>query len=158
MPRARRRESERPAPRRLRGSGCARSDGRSGARLHQLRQWHVEPASSMIGPEWRPHVNKNTPIRQDQGFTNSIARASVGASFSGGVAEWLKAAVLKTAFPKGDGGSNPSSSARECVGFDNKGSVERWPRGRRRRFAKPLYGAETSYRGFESPPIRRAVE
>ena len=38
--------------------------------------------------------------------------------FSGGVAEWLKAAVLKTAFPKGDGGSNPSSSATEnlCSG------------------------------------------
>ena len=30
---------------------------------------------------------------------------------SGGVAEWFKAAVLKTAVPKGTGGSNPSSSA-----------------------------------------------
>jgi hypothetical protein len=29
----------------------------------------------------------------------------------GGVAEWFKAAVLKTVEPKGSGGSNPSSSA-----------------------------------------------
>ena len=27
------------------------------------------------------------------------------------MAEWLKAAVLKTAFPPGNGGSNPSPSA-----------------------------------------------
>ena len=29
----------------------------------------------------------------------------------GGVTEWLKVAVLKTAVPKGTGGSNPSPSA-----------------------------------------------
>ncbi len=29
----------------------------------------------------------------------------------GGVAEWFKAAVLKTVVPQGTGGSNPSSSA-----------------------------------------------
>jgi hypothetical protein len=28
------------------------------------------------------------------------------------MAEWMKAAVLKTASPKGDGGSNPSPSAK----------------------------------------------
>ena len=28
------------------------------------------------------------------------------------MAEWIKAAVLKTASPKGDGGSNPSPSAK----------------------------------------------
>ena len=32
--------------------------------------------------------------------------------FSGGMAEWSKAAVLKTAVPSGTGGSNPSSSAK----------------------------------------------
>src|SRR5438874_2044216 len=39
------------------------------------------------------------------------ARALACGAFSGGVAEWFKAAVLKTAFLKGNGGSNPSSSA-----------------------------------------------
>jgi hypothetical protein len=29
------------------------------------------------------------------------------------MAEWLKAAVLKTAFPPGNGGSNPSPSATQ---------------------------------------------
>ena len=33
----------------------------------------------------------------------------------GGVAEWFKAAVLKTVEPKGSGGSNPSSSANPGV-------------------------------------------
>ena len=32
-------------------------------------------------------------------------------SFAGGVAEWSKAAVLKTADPRGSEGSNPSASA-----------------------------------------------
>ena len=32
-------------------------------------------------------------------------------SFDGGVAEWFKAAVLKTVELQGSGGSNPSSSA-----------------------------------------------
>ena len=32
-------------------------------------------------------------------------------SRSGGMAEWFKAAVLKTASPKGDVGSNPTPSA-----------------------------------------------
>jgi hypothetical protein len=36
----------------------------------------------------------------------------VTSGFPGGVAEWLKAAVLKTAEAKVSGGSNPSSSAR----------------------------------------------
>ena len=31
----------------------------------------------------------------------------------GGMAEWFKAAVLKTAFPPGNGGSNPSPSATQ---------------------------------------------
>ncbi len=31
------------------------------------------------------------------------------------MAEWMKAAVLKTASPKGDGGSNPSPSAKTEV-------------------------------------------
>ncbi len=31
------------------------------------------------------------------------------------MAEWMKAAVLKTASPKGDGGSNPSPSAKTKV-------------------------------------------
>jgi hypothetical protein len=34
----------------------------------------------------------------------------------GGMAEWMKAAVLKTASPKGDGGSNPSPSAKNPAG------------------------------------------
>ena len=32
----------------------------------------------------------------------------------GGMAEWLKAAVLKTVFPKGNVGSNPTPSAKFC--------------------------------------------
>ena len=35
----------------------------------------------------------------------------------GGMAEWFKAAVLKTASPKGDVGSNPTPSATNHVGF-----------------------------------------
>jgi hypothetical protein len=34
----------------------------------------------------------------------------------GGMAEWFKAAVLKTASPKGDVGSNPTPSAMHHVG------------------------------------------
>lgn len=33
----------------------------------------------------------------------------------GGMAEWLMAAVLKTVDPKGFGGSNPSSSAKQTL-------------------------------------------
>ena len=36
-------------------------------------------------------------------------------SQNGGMAEWLKAAVLKTASPKGDVGSNPTPSARKIL-------------------------------------------
>ena len=35
---------------------------------------------------------------------------------AGGMAEWFKAAVLKTASPKGDVGSNPTPSAMHHVG------------------------------------------
>ena len=35
----------------------------------------------------------------------------------GGMAEWFKAAVLKTASLKGDVGSNPTPSATHHVGF-----------------------------------------
>ncbi len=42
-----------------------------------------------------------------QGNTDSIN--------AGGVTEWLKVAVLKTAVPKGTGGSNPSSSVKETA-------------------------------------------
>ena len=35
----------------------------------------------------------------------------------GGMAEWFKAAVLKTASLKGDVGSNPTPSATNHVGF-----------------------------------------
>lgn len=34
----------------------------------------------------------------------------------GGVAEWLKAAVLKTVVPQGTVGSNPTSSAEHITG------------------------------------------
>ena len=34
--------------------------------------------------------------------------------FTGGMAEWFKAAVLKTAVPKGTVGSNPTPSATYC--------------------------------------------
>ncbi len=34
-------------------------------------------------------------------------------SMRGGMAEWLKAAVLKTVVPRGTVGSNPTSSARQ---------------------------------------------
>jgi hypothetical protein len=39
------------------------------------------------------------------------------------VAEWFKAAVLKTVVPKGTGGSNPSSSANRRPGGDRLASV-----------------------------------
>ncbi len=35
-------------------------------------------------------------------------------TFDGGVAEWSKAAVLKTVVPQGTVGSNPTSSALIC--------------------------------------------
>ena len=38
-------------------------------------------------------------------------RESANVSFVGGVAEWSKAAVLKTVVPQGTVGSNPTSSA-----------------------------------------------
>src|SRR5690242_2619616 len=50
-----------------------------------------------------PPPDKSTPWREDT-TSPSLTR--------GGVAEWFKAAVLKTAEPQGSGGSNPSSSAR----------------------------------------------
>jgi hypothetical protein len=50
-------------------------------------------------------------------------KKSVGVKFCekidsncGGMAEWFKAAVLKTASPKGDVGSNPTPSAMHHVG------------------------------------------
>ncbi len=80
-------------------------------------------------------------------------------SMGGGMAERPKAAVLKTADPKGSGGSNPSPSARptergdglprkggrlECSPRENAGA-ERWPSGRRRQIANLL-------RGYPAPP------
>ncbi len=77
----------------------------------------------------------------------------------GGMAERPKAAVLKTADPKGSGGSNPSPSAKpfpggdglprprgrlECPPFQAQ-SAERWPSGRRRQIANLL-------RGYPAPP------
>ena len=50
----------------------------------------------------------------------------------GGMAEWLKAAVLKTVERKLRGFESYSLRRQQFV--------EWWPRGRRRRFAKPLYG------------------
>ena len=42
---------------------------------------------------------------------------------SGGMAEWSKAAVLKTVEPQGSGGSNPSPSANV---FPLRGEVTEW--------------------------------
>ncbi len=75
------------------------------------------------------------------------------------MAERPKAAVLKTADPKGSGGSNPSPSAIPFPlpgGFPREGSglecpplgtprAERWPSGRRRQIANLL-------RGYNAPP------
>ncbi len=46
--------------------------------------------------------------------------------YSGGVAEWTKAAVLKTAVPQGTGGSNPSPSASDERRTTWSGA-RRWP-------------------------------
>ncbi len=48
------------------------------------------------------------------------------ASFSGEVAEWSIAAVLKTVDPKGSGGSNPSLSAsiRHLAAGADEGNVK----------------------------------
>ncbi len=75
------------------------------------------------------------------------------------MAERPKAAVLKTADPKGSGGSNPSPSASSfpsspallprAQGLESlhsrKPRVERWPSGRRRQIANLL-------RGYNAPP------
>ena len=75
------------------------------------------------------------------------------------MAERPKAAVLKTADPKGSGGSNPSPSAKPSERGDGlprrggrlecppreKPSAERWPSGRRRQIANLL-------RGYPAPP------
>ena len=42
-----------------------------------------------------------------------LRNGTIHAEVAGGVAEWLKAAVLKTVVPQGTGGSNPSSSANK---------------------------------------------
>jgi hypothetical protein len=51
------------------------------------------------------------PLGLDAGGKNDKLRQ---VSQFGGVAEWSKAAVLKTAVPKGTRGSNPFSSASRC--------------------------------------------
>jgi hypothetical protein len=68
------------------------------------------------------------------------------AASPGGLAERLKAAVLKTAVGLAPtGGSNPSPSAK---------AMERWPSGLRRHPAKVLH-RENRCRGFESRPLRQ---
>ena len=51
---------------------------------------------------------------------NSLARNEIresGDGFSGAVAEWLIATVLKTVLPQGNGGSNPSCSGLHPIGY-----------------------------------------
>ena len=69
---------------------------------------------------------------------------------TGGMAEWFKAAVLKTASQKWDVGSNPTPSAAEEFGFifRRDGRV-----GRRRSPAKRVLRDKRS-RGFESLSLR----
>ena len=50
------------------------------------------------------------------------ARATCSGSLRGGVAEWLKAAVLKTVKPQGFVGSNPTASARNAARPEPAGS------------------------------------
>ena len=45
------------------------------------------------------------------------ARATCSGSLRGGVAEWLKAAVLKTVVPQGTVGSNPTAFSTRLVFF-----------------------------------------
>jgi hypothetical protein len=57
---------------------------------------------------WR--IAKNCFLPSEHRTNNSELRNEVS---HGGMAEWLKAAVLKTASLKGDVGSNPTPSARK---------------------------------------------
>ena len=52
----------------------------------------------------------------------ALARALSEATPCGGVAEWLKAAVLKTVKPQGFVGSNPTASARNAARPEPAGS------------------------------------
>ncbi len=92
---------------------------------------------------------------------------------SGGVAERLKAPVLKTGIPatgswvripppplkKGLAGRRDSgmlSRHFESRSFRSGVVAGRWPSGRRRRTANALYGQKL-YRGFESLPLRSLI-
>ena len=59
-------------------------------------------------------IEKNFLFYSEPRTNNSELRNEVS---QGGMAEWSKAAVLKTASPKGDVGSNPTPSATNHVGF-----------------------------------------
>ena len=60
------------------------------------------------------------PVRRKR--ARPCARATCSGSLRGGVAEWLKAAVLKTVKPQGFVGSNPTASARNAARPEPAGS------------------------------------
>ncbi|GEM_PF-716633 len=73
------------------------------------------------------------------------------------MAEWSKAAVLKTAVPQGTGGSNPSSSAAVRPAHRDTDSTQAgYGRGDRVAEGIRLLSGRRSkaYRGFESHPLR----
>ena len=58
-------------------------------------------------------------------LTNSTISDKLIKHFSGAVAEWFKAAVLKTVVLQGTGGSNPPCSESFFRGFKQGSVVER---------------------------------
>lgn len=94
-----------PARRRPRSPGCA---GTSEPHASAQRQLVVQ-RSRRTGLTSPAHDDYSCggPGREQTLSRNRLSRRT---SF-GGVAEWTKAPVLKTGLPKGNGGSNPSSSA-----------------------------------------------
>jgi hypothetical protein len=69
------------------------------------------------GLEWT--WTRPPTVRAQEFSTTAVILKSWGPRFAGEVAEWSIAAVLKTAGPKGPGGSNPSLSAslRQAYGW-----------------------------------------
>ena len=79
-------------------------------------------------------------LERKKGLTFFLILCKIQSTF-GAMAEWLKAAVLKTVELRGSEGSNPSCS-----------DLERCESGRIGLPAKELY--PSGYRGFESPLLR----
>ena len=68
-----------------------------------------DPRAVLFGKLGAVFFERPAPL--SLGLTERSGNAKKLKQTEGGMAEWFKAAVLKTAFPPGNGGSNPSPSA-----------------------------------------------